>query len=111
MSKNTVYNEKGDAKHYDQDRINTIIKMERIWGTEAIMYHCEITAFKYRERLGKKLDHPIELDLLKAEWYEKAAAYYYDKLHNGNPIIILSGGSKEPLPWNKNEQSKFPFDE
>lgn len=105
MKKNESYDNEGNAKHYDQDRINTIIKMERIWGTEALMYHCEITAFKYRERIGKKIDQPPSLDLIKAEWYEKAARHYFLKLHHGNPIIILGGGKKEPLPWNKNEKN------
>lgn len=98
MGKFESYNEQGDAKHYDSDRLNTIIKMERIWGTKAVMTHCEITAFKYRERVGKKEGQPVELDLIKALWYEKAAAYYFEKI--GKPEeIIIDNYSKQGLPW------------
>lgn len=92
------YNEKGDATHYDSERLNTIIKMERIWGTEAIMTHCEITAFKYRERLGKKEGQPMELDLLKAQWYEQAAKYFFAKITNGEAVPGLEI-KRYGLPW------------
>lgn len=92
------YNEKGDAKHYDMDRLNTLVKMERIWGTEALMHHCEITAFKYRERIGKKKDQPVQLDLTKAEWYEHAARFFYDKLQKLEGIPG-TGIKKMGLPW------------
>lgn len=109
MNENESYNSSGDATHYDKDRLNTIIKMERIWGTEAIMTHCEITAFKYRERVGKKIGQPADLDLLKATWYENAANYYYEKLHKGIPIVV-NNTIKEGLPWNKESQTQLQFD-
>lgn len=47
--------------------------MVDIWGVEAFIKHCEMTAFKYRMRVGKKPDQPVERDLEKAKWYENKA--------------------------------------
>ena len=47
--------------------------MVDIWGKEAVATHCEITAFKYRMRLGLKPDQPIDRDIEKAKWYEAKA--------------------------------------
>ncbi len=55
--------------HYKRGGKETIEKMVDIWGASAVAIHCEITAFKYMERLGAKPDQPIERDLAKARWY------------------------------------------
>lgn len=57
------------ADHYRAFPIETIELMERIWGAEAAKQWCEITAFKYRMRLGQKPSTPIEIDLGKEKWY------------------------------------------
>jgi hypothetical protein len=44
-----------------------------IWGKEAYIAHCEMSAFEYRMRLGSKPDQPVERDLKKAQWYEDKA--------------------------------------
>lgn len=44
-----------------------------IWGVDAFITHCEMTAFKYRMRMGLKPDQPVERDLEKARWYEVMA--------------------------------------
>lgn len=67
------YDSKGNAKHYDDQRLRTILKIERTWGTYEAMVHCEITAFKYRDRIGDKKDQPIELELIKIKWYDRMA--------------------------------------
>lgn len=59
--------------HYKQGGKEVIEKMLDIWGKEAVATHCEITAFKYRMRLGLKPDQPIERDIEKAKWYEAKA--------------------------------------
>lgn len=43
--------------------------MEAIYGTEATITFCEMTAFKYRMRVGTKPDNSIEQDLQKERWY------------------------------------------
>lgn len=56
--------------HYKNDSMEVWEMMIAIWGKEAFKQHCEMCAFKYRMRLGKKPDQPIDRDLLKAMWYE-----------------------------------------
>ena len=55
--------------HYKQGDKETWEKMLEIWGKEAFIKHCEITAFKYIQRLGSKPNNSIEQDLEKARWY------------------------------------------
>lgn len=97
------YSENGDARHYDQNRINAIVKFERTYGTIALMVYCEINADKYRERIGKKDGQSIEQDLVKMQWYEKAAKFYFDKLGTESEIVI-NNRIKEPLPWKTEKQ-------
>ena len=40
--------------HYNNYDIEVIDMIERIWGIEAVIQWCEITAFKYRMRVGTK---------------------------------------------------------
>ena len=57
--------------HYkdDEDSLEAIDIIERVYGVKATMLWCEITAFKYRLRMGKKPNEPIERDLSKENWY------------------------------------------
>ena len=41
----------------------------RIWGPEIAALWCDITAFKYRMRMGTKPDNSIEQDIKKEQWY------------------------------------------
>lgn len=93
------YDKDGNAKHYDSQRLNSIIKFERTYGTLAVMTFCEINADKYRERIGKKKDQPIEQELLKIQWYEKAAAFYYNNILGTKLEIIIDNYKKNDLPW------------
>lgn len=62
-----------NPSHYKSCGKETFEKMIDIWGVEAFISHCEMTAFKYRMRLGLKPDQPIGRDLEKAMWYENKA--------------------------------------
>ena len=97
------YDAKGNASHYNSERINAIHIFERTFGTLAVMHFCEINALKYRLRIGKKKNQSLEQEVLKAEWYENAAAYYYKKLHNNNiPGVdnqITVDIKDHRLPW------------
>ena len=53
--------------HYKSYSVETIDMMIAIYGKEKTAIHCELTAFKYRQRLGKK--DSIEQDLEKEKWY------------------------------------------
>ena len=55
--------------HYNTYGQETIDMMVAIWGKEKVADWCEITAFKYRMRMGTKPDNSIEQDLKKEQWY------------------------------------------
>lgn len=55
--------------HYNTYGQETITMMVAIWGKERVADWCEITAFKYRMRMGTKPDNSIEQDLKKEQWY------------------------------------------
>lgn len=57
--------------HYKTSGKEVYQMMIDVWGKEKFIAFCEMNAFKYRMRMGKK--NPIEEDLAKAEWYEKIA--------------------------------------
>lgn len=53
--------------HYNAYPKETIDMMIAIYGKEKVAVFCEINAFKYRMRLGKKDD--FKQDLAKERWY------------------------------------------
>ena len=68
MSTNN-YEHVNHPTHYNSYSMECIAMMEMIWGAEATALWCEMTAFKYRMRLGNKPDNPIDQDLAKEAWY------------------------------------------
>jgi hypothetical protein len=62
-----------NPEHYKRGSMEVIDMMKLLWGTEALILHCEMTAFKYRMRAGTKPDQPIERELEKARWYDEKA--------------------------------------
>lgn len=62
-----------NPEHYKQGSMEVIDMMKLLWGTEALILHCEMTAFKYRMRAGRKPDQSVERDLEKARWYDDKA--------------------------------------
>lgn len=79
LSSNEIFNDKNNnsekyehvnhPSHYNNYNIEVIDMMERIWGKENTALWCEMTAFKYRMRVGTKPDNSIEQDLKKERWY------------------------------------------
>jgi len=60
-----------NPQHYVQeDGKQTWERMVDIWGKRATALWCEMTAFKYKERIGKKPNENIEREKSKIEWYE-----------------------------------------
>lgn len=56
--------------HYDEDDgRETYEHMIDIWGKEKVAIWCEMTAFKYKKRMGKKPTENLERELNKMEWY------------------------------------------
>jgi len=72
-----------NPSHYKEEgKKETWEQMVDIWGIEKFIAHCEMCAFKYKQRLGKKPNEPIERDLSKIEWYENKAKELREKLNN-----------------------------
>ena len=67
-----------NPNHYKKGSKEVWEMMLDIWGVDHFIAHCEMCAFKYRQRLGLKPDQPMERDLNKAKWYEAKA----DELRN-----------------------------
>lgn len=61
-----MVNHPAHYNNYDKEVIDII---ERVWGTYLAAMWCEITAFKYRMRMGTKPTSSISEDLEKETWY------------------------------------------
>ena len=69
-----------NPEHYKRGSMEVIDMMKLLWGTEALILHCEMSEFKYRMRLGRKPDQPTDRDLQKANWYLEKANKLRDEL-------------------------------
>ena len=67
--KDAEYEMVNHPSHYNQYDIEVIDMIIKIWGPEAAALWCDITAFKYRMRMGAKPDNSIEQDIKKEQWY------------------------------------------
>lgn len=83
-------------KHYNNYDKEVIDMMVDIWGLEKTAVWCEMTAFRYRMRMGTKPDNPMEQDFNKEKWY-------LDKKRELENLIeskksISGNGPKNPGP-------------
>ena len=69
MKEEEKYDYVNHPKHYMNYSIEVIEMFEKIYGVETTMKYCEMTALKYRMRLGLKPNNSIEQDLNKEKWY------------------------------------------
>ena len=83
---NRNYEDNGSAQHYQGLRIDLQHQLEAIWGTFQLMTFCEMSAFCYRMRAGKKIGNDISQEIIKATWFEKRAKFLKDKLENNKGI-------------------------
>jgi hypothetical protein len=65
--------------HYKKWSVEVIVMMERIWGTQKTIDYCEMTAFKYKMRVGEKPGQSVQQELDKAQWYLSKAAELRNK--------------------------------
>lgn len=63
--------------HYKEYSVEVIDMMAAIWGPDKVADYCEINAFKYRMRAGKKID--LTEDLEKESWYLEKAKQLRDE--------------------------------
>lgn len=61
------YEHVNHPKHYNNYSVEVIDMMVSIYGIEATATWCEMTAFKYRMRVGTKPDNPVEQDWIKRD--------------------------------------------
>lgn len=80
---NTPSNKKEDdyemvnhPQHYNLYSEETIEIMKDVYGPDAVALWSEMTAFKYRMRMGTKPGSPVEQDLEKEEVYLGFRDYY-----------------------------------
>lgn len=64
-----TYEHVNHPSHYNNYDVEVIDMMKRIWGIEDTIRWCEMTAFKYRMRMGTKPGNTLEQDLKKEKWY------------------------------------------
>lgn len=91
MSKN--YEMVNHPSHYNKYDVEVIEMMEKIWGAEDTAKWCEMTAFKYRMRLGEKPENSIEQDLKKEKWYLEKYKEYKEKAE-ANKIKLVCDSPK-----------------
>lgn len=75
-----MVNHPAHYNNYDKEVIDII---ERVWGTYLAAMWCEITAFKYRMRMGTKPTSSISEDLKKETWYLKKMRELKEKYNEG----------------------------
>ena len=84
VGQDTAYEMVNHPTHYNQYDIEVIDMIIKIWGPEAAALWCDITAFKYRMRMGTKPDNSIEQDIKKEQWYLNKSKEIRDNLINKN---------------------------
>jgi hypothetical protein len=60
--------------HYNNQPIEVIEMMRKIYGDEAVISFCHMNAFKYRMRAGLKGNTAEDIE--KAKWYEAYASRF-----------------------------------
>lgn len=63
------YEHVNHPEHYNQYSVEVIDMIEKVFGVYLAWKWCEITAFKYRLRMGTKPGNELQQDLEKEKWY------------------------------------------
>ena len=83
---NRNYEDNGSANHYRGIRIELQHQLEVIWGTFHLMTFCEMSAFCYRMRAGKKIGNDVSQEITKANWFEQRAKFLHEKILKGEGL-------------------------
>ncbi len=73
------YSEAVSPSHY-KGELEVWQMMIAVYGLQAYLNFCDLNAFKYRMRAGKKPGNDAAQDIAKAQWYERKA----EELRNDN---------------------------
>lgn len=87
--KSTGYEYVNHPKHYNLYEKEVIDMMVDIWGPDKTATWCEMTAFKYRMRMGTKPGNSIQQDLDKEKWYLDKAKELKRKYQEWKPVTFL----------------------
>lgn len=78
-----------NPQHYVQDDgKQTWERMVEKYGVYKTAIFCELNAFKYQDRRGKKPNEEVEREDKKIKWYEDKAADLYELLDDMGDKII-----------------------
>lgn len=66
---NLNYDYVNHPDHYNRYSVEVFGMMRKIWGDDAFLMWCEMTAFKYRMRAGLKPNSSAEQDFAKEAFY------------------------------------------
>ena len=69
QNKKEYYEHVNHPSHYNNYSFEVIDMFEKIYGKEATALWCEMTALKYRMRMGTKPDNDLKQDIEKEKWY------------------------------------------
>jgi len=76
-----------NPNHYVQDDgRQTWEHMVDEFGKEKTAIFCELNAYKYKDRMGKKPGEDIEREMKKVEWYKNKATQLYKELEKENIV-------------------------
>lgn len=80
--------------HYNDNGYECIEVMEAIYGPEKVKIFCELNAFKYLWRAGKKDGESEKKDIKKANWYtDRAKTILENEEESGLISTLYSDGS------------------
>lgn len=69
MDEENKYEMVEHPSHYNKYSVEVIEMMKKIYGEGCVAIWDELTAFKYRMRLGEKPNNPLKQDLDKENFY------------------------------------------
>lgn len=96
------YEQVNHPEHYNQYSVEVIDMIEKVFGLYLAWKWCEITAFKYRLRMGTKPGNELQQDLEKEKWYLNKANELknkYNKYGNIKDTVNLSGRDDVTVSW------------
>lgn len=97
--------------HYNHYYLEVIDILERIYGTECTAMWCEMTAMKYRLRMGTKPGEPMERDIEKERWYLAKRDELNKKIKDDEELGYKNEDNTEPPSFDDISSTNVDVDE